>query len=573
MTNNNIAKILNEIADYLEMDEVKFKPQAYRKAARAVSSSDKKMESLYKEQGIKGLKAISGIGESIAEKIEELIKTGKLEYYEKLKKKAPVNLSELTAIEGVGPKTVKHLYDALGIKTVEDLEEAGKQGKIRRIEGFGKKSEEEILQGIEFLKGTRERFILGFIMDQVEEIKARLANQSKANQIEVAGSYRRKKETIGDIDILITSSAPEKIMDFFVNMEEVVHIYGQGKTKSSVRLANGMDCDLRVVKKKSFGSALQYFTGSKDHNIAVRKIAQDKGYKLNEYGVFKKGKQIAGTTEKEVYKTLGLPYIEPELRTNSGEVEAAQENKLPKIIRYDDIKGDLQMHSTWSDGSNSISEMAKAAKKLGHKYIAITDHSKSLGVAGGLNPKDFKKQWREIEKVDKNLKNFRILKGAEVDILEDGSLDLPNEVLKKLDIAFGSIHSKFKLPERKQTKRLIKAMENPYIDIIAHPTGRVIQRRKAYPLDMDKIFKTARKTGTILEINAYPNRLDIRDVLVREAIRRGVKITINTDAHHVNHLRYISLGIAQARRGWATKKDVLNTLPVEEFLEALPKRG
>lgn len=572
MSNNNIAKILKEIADYLEMDEVQFKPQAYRKAARAVASLDKKVESLYQEEGIKGLKEISGIGEGIAKKIEELVKTGKLDYYEEIKKKAPVNLSELTAIEGVGPKTVKTLYDALGIKSVEDLEKAGREGKIRGVEGFGKKSEEDILQGIEFLKGTRDRFILGFVMAQVEEIKDKLKKLEKVGQIEIAGSYRRKKETIGDIDILITSNAPKKVMGFFVNLEDVVHCYNHGQTKSSVRLANGMDCDLRVVNKKSFGSALQYFTGSKDHNIAVRKIAQEQGYKLNEYGVFKNDKQIAGKTEKEVYKALGFPYIEPELRTNSGEIKAAQKGKLPKIIGYEDIKGDLQMHSTWSDGSNSISEMAKAAKGLGHKYIAITDHSQSLRVAGGLSPKDFKKQWAEIEKVNKEIKNFRILKGAEVDILEDGSLDLPDKTLKKLDIAFGAIHSKFKLPQSQQTKRLIKAMENPYIDIIAHPTGRVIQRRKAYALDMDKIFKKACKTGTILEINSYPNRLDIKDVLAREALRQKVKLTINTDSHHVNHLRYMSLGIAQARRGWATKKDVLNTLPVEQFLRALPKR-
>lgn len=572
MKNEKIADILNNIADYLEMDEVNFKPQAYRKAARGIDGLEQPVENIYEEEGIEGLQDISGVGKSIAEKIEELIKTGELEYYDNLRKKAPINLQELTGVEGIGPKTVKKLYDKLGVESLQDLERVARKGEIQKVEGFGKKSEADILQGIEFYKKSHERFLLGFIQPFVEKIKNKLSQREKVSKIKITGSYRRRKETIGDIDILVTSGDPAKTAEYFTHADEVVHVYNQGTTKCSVRLSNDMDCDLRIVKEGSYGSALQYFTGSKAHNIEVRKIAQSKGWKLNEYGIFDSAdKKIAGESEKEVYKKLDLPYIQPELRTNRGEIEAAEKNKLPNLIKYDDIKGDLQMHTTYSDGSHSVAQMAEAAKKLGHEYIAITDHSQSLKVAGGLKPEELKEQWAEIEKANKKIDGIRILKGAEVDILKDGSLDYPDHLLKKFDIVLGSIHSQFNLSKKDQTKRLMNAMENPYVDIIAHPTGRVLQQRKGYELDMEAVFKKAAATGTILEINAYPDRLDLDDIHIKKAIENGIKLSTNTDSHHKNHLAYIEFGLAQARRGWAEKGDIINAMSVNKMLGVLPR--
>lgn len=574
MDNKKIANILNNIADYLEMDEVDYKPQAYRKAARGIYALDEPAENIYKKEELSGLQKISGVGESIAEKIEEFIKTGELEYYQDLREKAPVDLADLTGVEGVGPKTVKKLYEKLGVESLEDLERVARKGRIQNIEGFGEKSEEDILQGVEFYKKSHERFLLGFIQPFIEEVKEKVASQKEINKVEIAGSYRRRKETIGDIDILVTSTAPEKTAEFFIKMEEVVHTYNQGETKCSVRLSNDMDCDLRIVEKDSYGAALQYFTGSKSHNIEIRKIAQSRDWKLNEYGIFNAdGKKLAGKTEKEVYNELDLPYIAPELRTNRGEIDAAKKNGLPDLIKAEDIKGDLQMHSTYSDGSHSVAQMAKAAKDLGHEYIAITDHSQSLGVAGGLKPEELKEQWGEIEKVNREIDDIRILKGAEVDILKDGTLDYPNEILKKFDLALGAIHSQFNLSKTAQTKRLLSAMESPYIDIIAHPTGRVLQQRKGYELDMEKIFKKAAETGTILEINSYPDRLDLDDIHIKKALEHDIKLSTNTDSHHKNHLAYIEFGVAQARRGWAEKSDIINTLSVDEMLEALPRNN
>jgi len=576
MTNQEIAKILYEISEYLEMEDVAFKPRAYEKAAHSIEALEESVSDIYKREGLKGLDKIPAVGSGIAEKIEELIKTGHLKYYEKLKKKMPVDIDELTAIEGVGPKMVMKLYKHLGIRNLKDLEKAAKIGKIRQLEDFGEKSEQNILQGIEFLKKSGGRFVLGFVMPQIREIEKRIKNLEEVKQAVISGSIRRMKETIGDGDILVTVSSPkaaEKVADFFVNMPEVIHIYNQGPTKSSVKLKNNMDFDLRIVPERSFGAALQYFTGNKAHNIELRKIAIKKGLKLNEYGIFKGKKQIAGRTEEEVYKVLGLKWMEPELRTNSGEIEAAKKGKLPKIIGYNDIKGDLQMHTTWSDGSNSIEEMAQKAMKLGLEYIAITDHTQGLAVTGGLDKKGLEKQGKEIDKINAKFKKqgekFRILKGVEVNIRKDGTLDMDNKTLSKLDVVGIAVHSYLKMTKKDMTERIIKAMENPYANILFHPTGRIIKQRPGYELEMEKIIKASKRTKTFLEIDAYPTRLDLNDEHVRMLIEAGLKLAINSDAHSITHLHYLEFGIAQARRGWATKNDIVNTRSFEQFLKLL----
>lgn len=568
MRNQEIANILYEIGAYLEMEDVQFKPRAYEKAAHSVESLEEDAAEVYKTGGLKALEEIPGVGASIAEKIEEFLKTGKIKYYESLKKKYPVAIGELSQIEGVGPKMALKLFKKLGIKNISGLEKAAKTGKISKLAGFGEKSEENILKGIEFLRKSSGRFILGFALPQIKEIEKRLSGLKEVDRIVIAGSVRRWKETIRDIDILIISKKPKPVMDFFVSMPEVINVYARGETKSAVKLKNGMDADLRVVAAESFGAALNYFTGSKDHNIALREIAIKKGYKLNEYGLFGGKKQIAGKTEEEIYKALGLRYIEPELRENTGEIEAARENKLPALIGYDDIRGDLQIQTDWTDGVNSIREMALEAKKLGYEYIAITDHTKSLAMTGGSDEKKLLKQMAEIDKLNKEFGGKpKILAGAEVNILKDGTLDIKNEVLAKLDVAGVAVHSSFNMGRADMTARIKKAISNPHADILFHPTGRIIQKREAYELNMEKILKHAKKTGTVVEIDAYPDRLDLKDEHARMTVNLGVKLAINTDAHSTSHMRYMELGIAQARRGWAEKKDVINTRPLAEILK------
>jgi len=571
MKNLEIAKIFYEIAEYLEMKDIAFKPVAYEKAARVLELMEEDVENVYRVGGVEALEKIPGVGKSIAEKIEEFIKTGRVQAHQRLKKQCPVDLEALTAIEGMGPKKIKVLYQKLKIKNLKDLERMAKAGKIRHLFGFGPKVEENILRGIEFAKQEKGRFLLGFILPTVRLMEERLKNLKEVSQVSVAGSIRRMRETIGDIDILVVSSKPSKVMDFFVAMPEVADVAAKGPTKSSVRLKLGLDADLRVVKKESFGSALQYFTGSKEHNIVLRKIAIEKRYKLNEYGLFKGKKQIAGRTEKEVYKILGLPYIEPEMRENRGEIRAALAGQLPKLVGYEEIKGDLQMHTTWSDGAHSIREMALTSKKLGHQYILITDHTGELRIAGGMSEKTILKQMAEIDRVNKSLSGIKVFKGAEVNIRKDGTLDIKDEILAKLDIVLASVHSNFKMTKADMTKRVCRAMANPHVDILSHPTGRVIQRREGYQLDLEQVFKTAQKTNTALEINAYPDRLDLNDVNAKKAIQAGNKLTIGTDAHAKTQLEHIELGIAVARRGWATKKDILNTKSAQELCKFFKK--
>jgi len=570
MKNQDIANILYEIAEFLEMKDVPFKPRAFEKAAHSIEALTEDIKEVYSKGGVKALEDIPGVGKGIAERLEEILKTGKIREYERIKKEFPVDLKGLTAIEGVGPKMVRVFYKKLGVRTIHDLEKAAKAGGIRKLEGFKEKTEENILRGLEFLKMSGGRFLLGDILPLIREIEQRLAGLKSVKKVAVCGSIRRWQETIGDGDILIVSDNPENIMPFFISMPEVIHVYGQGRTKSSVKLKSGMDLDLRVVPEESFGAALQYFTGSLDHNVALRQIAIKKGYKLNEYGVYKGKKQIAGATEEEVYRILGFPWIPPEIRTHTGELKV---KRLPKLIGYHDLKGDLQIQTDWTDGSNSIEEMANEAIHLGLEYIAITDHTKSLAMTGGSDEKKLLRQMAYIDKLNAKLKRqnakFTVLKGAEVNILKDGTLDIDNNVLGKLDVVGASVHSHFNLSRSEMTRRIIRAMENPHVDIIFHPTGRVINRRKAYEVDIDELIRSAKKTGTILEADAYPDRLDLKDEHIRKCVEAGVKIAIDSDAHSVLHIKYLEYGIAQARRGWAEAKDVVNTRTCDKMLKLL----
>jgi DNA polymerase (family 10) len=575
MKNQEIAKLLRMIGSYLEMKGVAFKPQAYEKAAYSIEALDEDIEEFVKKKGKEGLMELPGVGESIAEKIIEYLKTGKIKELEDLKKEVPVDIETLTSIEGVGPKIVYKLYKALGIKNIDDLEKACLEHKIRRLPGFGEKSEEKILKGIQFFKQGGGRAILGFIIPVVEDLVNYLKESGFAKEVVPAGSYRRRKETIGDIDILATSDKPEKLMDYFVKFDGINDVLAKGPTKTMVRLKIGLDADLRVVSEESFGAALAYFTGSKDHNIAMRELAIKKGWKLNEYGLFdKNGKMIAGKTEEEIYKALDLEWIPPEMRENRGEIELARQKKLPKLIEYGSIKGDLQIQTNWTDGQNSIEEMVKEAIKLGLEYICITDHTKSLAMTGGLDEEKLLKQMNEIDKLNQKYKGkIKILKGAEVNILKDGSLDIKDEVLAKLDFVGAAVHSHFNLPKNIQTERIKKAMANPHVDCIFHPTGRVINRRPAYEVDIDEIIDYAKKTGTILEIDAYPDRLDLKDEHIKKCVEKGVKMVIDTDAHSVLHLGFLDLGVSQARRGWATKEDILNTLEYNKLIKILSTKS
>jgi DNA polymerase (family 10) len=571
MNNAEIAKIISEISVFLEIEGVAFKPRAYERAAEAIASLGEEVEHIYERGGLKALENIPGVGISIAEKIEELLKTGRLKYYEQLKKKHPINLDELSKIEGLGPKTIQLLYKKLGVNDLASLEKAARAGKIRNLPRFGVKSETKILKSIEAYHRHSGRFLLGDVTELAETIKQRLVNIPHVSKAEIAGSYRRQKETVGDLDILVVSTRPKEVMEVFVNQPEVSQIIARGITKSSVRLKNGLDVDLRVVPAESYGSALAYFTGSKAHNVAMREMAQKRGWKLNEYGLYKKNNNgswvpIAGKTEEEIYSKLGLEYVPPEMREDTGELDLAKINKLPQLINYGDLMGDLQVQSEWTDGSASIEELALAAAKLGRKYIAITDHTKHLAMTHGLDPVRLLKQGVEIDRVNKKLKGkIMILKGTECDILKDGTLDLPDSALSKLDIVGVAIHSNFNLSRDEQTERLIKAMKNPNVDIVFHPTGRILDRREPYDLDIDRIIRAAKETRTVLEIDALPDRLDLKDEYVKKAVEAGVKLAIDSDAHAISHLRFVKYGIAQARRGWAKKSDIVNAWPLEKM--------
>ncbi len=570
MTNAEIARVLNEIAAFLEMDGVAFKPRAYEKAAHAVESLEDPISEIFERGGTKAVEKIPGVGKSIGEKIVSLIEDGRLPYYDALKKKTPVDVTALTGVEGLGPKMVKALYDELGVRNLDDLERVARAGKIRELARFGEKSEQKILKGIGFLRQSRGRFTLGAALPMLSAIEGYLAGLKGVQRVAIAGSTRRRKETIGDGDLLVVAKNPDAVMNAFVAMESVVHVHGKGHTKASVKLNTGMDVDLRVVPAASWGAALNYFTGSKDHNVTLRKMALAKKLKLNEYGVFRGDKQVAGKTEEEVYAILGLSYVPPELRENTGEIRAAAEGELPELIDYDDIRGDLQIQTEWTDGANSIEEMVAGARRLGREYIAITDHTKGLAMMG-QDEEGIRKQGAAIDKVNRSLRGFRVLKGAEVNINKDGSLDIDDATLATLDVVGVAIHSHFNLPRADMTRRVIRAMENPHAHVLFHPTARILQKREPCDMDIDAVIEAAKRTGTALEIDAYPERLDLRDEHVRKAVEAGVKLVIDTDAHSLQHLDYMHYGIATARRGWATKADVLNTKPLKGFLGSLKK--
>ncbi len=566
MKNFDVAKILREIAFFLEMNDVQFKPRAYEKAARSVEALEDDVEEIYQKGGIKALMEIPGVGQNIAKKIEELVKTGKLEYYEELKKETPVDLESFTGIEGLGPKTIKVLWQKLKVKNIDDLEKAALAHRIRSLPGFQEKSEQKILKGIEFAKKNKGRHMLGYVLPIIHKIENRLSSLPEIKIALVAGSIRRMKETVGDADFLVISDNSKKVMDFFVSMPEVEDVLVKGETKTSVRLKIGMDADIRVLQEQSFGAALQYFTGNKDHNIALRSRAQDRGWKLSEYGLFQGDKQIAGKTEEDVYDRLGLQWIPPELRENNGEIEAAAVNRLPKLIDYGDLRGDLQVHSNWTDGTNSIKEMALYAKKIGLEYIVISDHSKSLAMTGGLDENMILKQASEIDELNEQLSGIRILKGVELNILKDGRLDISDKILETLDVVGASIHSHFNLSKEEMTERVLKAIANNNVDIFYHPTERLIQRREPIQLDLEKIIEASKDNGTILDIDSFPDRLDLKDEHIRKAVKAGAKLGISSDSHNVRHLHFLELGVAQGRRGWATAKDIVNTRKLQEFL-------
>ncbi|MBW2988387.1 DNA polymerase/3'-5' exonuclease PolX, partial [Candidatus Woesearchaeota archaeon] len=543
-SNKEIADIFYEIADRLEMEDERFKVRAYRRAAETIESLPKGIE-VYKDN----LTQLPGIGEAIAKKIKEILETGKLGYLEKLRRQMPVDIQGLRRIEGLGPKKIKVLWEKLGIRNVEDLKKAAEQGKIRNLEGFGAKTEQDILEAIKFAQGAT-RFSLGLVLPLAEQLASELSKY--AERVDICGSVRRMKDTIGDLDILAISTEPQKLMDVFTRLPGVAKVLLRGLTKTSIILRNGLQVDLRVVGRESYGSALQYFTGSKQHNVKLRTIAKGKGMKLSEYGLFKGDERIGGGSEEEIYKALGLEFVPPELREDRGEIEAAQQGKLPKLVCLEDIKGDLHIHSDWSDGRDSIRRLAQKCIELGYEYMGVCDHVGRLRIAGALDYNGLREQWKEIDQLNKELAPFRILKGAEVNIDKKGNIDLPEDVLKQLDIVVASIHFGFKGSEEEMTKRICKAMENPYVTCIGHPTGRMIGIRPGYALAMERVFEKARATGTLLEINSHPARLDLNDVHAKGAIEHTM-LVINTDAHALEHLGFIRYGVAMARRGWCTK--------------------
>ncbi|MDD5096445.1 MAG: DNA polymerase/3'-5' exonuclease PolX [Candidatus ainarchaeum sp.] len=566
MKNLEIARILYEIADMLELQGVEFKPRAYRRAARSVEELSEGIEEMYKKGGLKALREIPGVGEHISTKIEELIKTGKLRYYGKLKKEFPIDLEALGKVGGLGPKKAMKLYRELGVRNLADLEKAAKAHKIMGVEGFGAKSEEKMLSGLGPAKASGERMLLARSVPMVEELSAKLRALKELRRLEVVGSFRRRKETVGDVDLLAVSTQPEKIMDFFTSMYRDSSIISKGQKKSSIRLSSGLQVDLRVFSEGEFGSAMMYFTGSKEHNVELRRIAISKRMKLSEYGLFSGTKKVAGRTEEELYRRLGMDFIPPELRENMGEIEAAQEGKLPRLIVPGDVRGDLHCHSEWSgDASGSLEGLAKSAKSMGYEYLLISDHGgPEVRVVNGLDEKKLRRQMAEIDGLNKKLDGITLLKGVETNILKDGKIDLPNSMLKELDIVLASVHSNFSQPSATMTKRIISAMENEHVDIIAHPTGRLISSRQPIAMDFGEVADEAKGTGTFLEINCQPERMDL-DFLHLISARGKARFTLGTDSHQPPQLRYMEFGISNARKGWCEKKDILNALALKDL--------
>ncbi len=569
MKNLEVSQIFHEIAKILEIKgDNPFRIRAYERAAQNIEGLTEDIEGYIKEDR---LTEIPGIGKDISGKIKEIVKTGKLKALADLKKTIPEGLLDLLNIPSVGPKTAKLLYEKLKIKNISDLEGAIRKNKLGGIFGIKEKTIENISKGIELLKRGKERMTLARAVLVADEFVNALKKLPTVKKISTAGSLRRQKETVRDIDILVISAQPKKVMQAFTSSPSVRDVLAEGQTKASVRTKEDIQVDCRVLEEKSFGAALLYFTGSKNFNIKLRQLAIKKGLKINEYGVFRNDKLVCGRTEEEIFKLLGMPYIEPELREDNGEIELAINHTLPKLIDIKDVKSDLHVHSKWSDGGNTIEEIVRACLKRGYTYAAITDHSQSLKVAGGMTARDLKKKKEQIEKINQKLKTFYVLYGTEVDIDSDGKLDYKDEILKEFDLVVAAIHTGFKQSKEQLTKRLIKACQNKYVHIIAHPTGRLWGTRDAYEIDLDELLKVANQTNTFLEINAFPQRLDLNDLNCRRAKEMGVKLALGTDAHTTEQLENMKLGISVARRGWLSREDVINTLSVEELLKTIRK--
>jgi len=556
--NADIAAVFEEIADLLEIEGANpFRVRAYRNAAREMEALGVSAAELVAKG--EDLTELPGIGKDLAAKIKEIVETGKCKALEKLHHELPPTITELLKIPGLGPKRVRALYDHLKVKTVEQLAKAAREGKIHELEGFGPKTEQAIVEALATHVTEAKRIKLAIAAQYAEPLRDYLAKRAGVKEVVIAGSYRRARETVGDIDLLATARDSAKVMEGFVHYEEVKDVLAHGETRATVILKCGLQVDLRVVEPDCYGAALQYFTGSKSHNIEIRRLAQDRGLKLSEYGVFKGEKRVAGDTEESVYKAVGLPWIAPELRENHGEIEAARAGKLPKLIEPADLRGDLHVHTKATDGHDTLREMAEAARAAGLEYIAVTEHSRRLTVAHGLDPQRLRRQMIQIDKLNDELKGITILKGIEVDILDNGELDLPDEVLAECDIVVGAVHSKFNLPRAKQTNRILRAMDHPSFSILAHPTGRLIDQREPYDIDMLKIVRHARERGCFLELNAHPERLDLLDIHCQLAREEGVLVAISSDAHSTQDYANLKYGIGQARRGWLTKNNVLNT--------------
>lgn len=571
MNNLPLSKLFFQIAELLELQNIPWKPQAYRKVAQNISLLSEDIADIYKNKGLEGLKSIPGVGENISKKIVEFLNTGKILSYERLKTQLPKGLLELVNIQGIGPKRAVILQKKLGITSLKQLELSAKAGKIHSLEGFGKKSEQEILISLKRAKQTIKRHLLSEFLPLAENICQILKKHKNVLNADIAGSLRRMQETIGDVDILVSSTHPKEISKLFISLPEVERVLANGKTRSSVMFRGGFQIDLRIIPNESYGSALQYFTGNKEHNVQLRKIAISKDFKLSEYGLFeaKTKRFIEGNTEKNIYTALGLKYIDPELRQANGEIEASQKRNLPKLISYDSLRGDLHVHTNESDGVNDLQTMVSTAQNMGYEYIAITDHSKHTTIANGLNEKRLLKQHEQIEKLRKKFPRFNILHGCEVDILGDGSLDIADKVLRKLDLVNISIHSQFKLSREIQTKRILKALSNPLVSCWCHPSARILLNRPEIDIDWDEILQFAVDNKVLLEINSSPERLDLRDALIHKAKDFGAKFLINTDAHAKEQFKFAKYGIAQARRGWLTADDAANTLPYKKLVKFL----
>jgi len=564
ITNSEIADKLTQLADLLDIEGAdRFRVRAYRNAARTISTLPRSLEDMVYEG--EDLTELPGVGESIAKKIREIVETGRLSKLEEEEKRTPSGLRELLRVEGLGPKRVQALYEHLQITGLADLAEAARLGRVRTLPGFGAKTEEKILRELERARVREQRTLLSVAEQFVTPLLEYLGKTEGVDRVEAAGSYRRRLETVGDLDILVTGDAPAAVMDRLASYSAVEEVVSRGETRSTVRLRSGLQVDVRAVARESYGAALVYFTGSKAHNIVLRQMAIQRGLKLSEYGAFRNDERVAGETEEEVYAALDLPWIPPELREDRGEVQAAQEGRLPRLVTREDLRGDLQSHTQDSDGRETLGTMATAAAERGLEYLAITDHSRHLAMVKGLDEEGLARQMDEIDALNEDLEGFRLLKGIEVDILEDGSLDLSDDILSRLDVVVAAVHSQFGLSRDKQTERIIRAMDNPNVHILAHPTGRLLGQREGYLVDMERLLRAAKERGCFVELNAQPQRLDLDDSACRLAKELGVKVVISTDAHTVAELDYLRFGVGQARRGWLEPDDVLNTRPWAEL--------